>query len=260
MLLLLLACSSGAPADAPAATPAAADRRQEVQLDPASTVEASPASPLPSTAVDPGGAIYGMRGVDHACAPCIAVGPEHIAALTASSVLDDAPAYAASMLFDGKPETAWCEGVPGEGVPGEGPGQTVRVELKRPMMLDAVGLRGGYFKNAELLGANGRVRSLRLRASNGQDQVLHFADPTVPLRWDPSLGSGDAARVDPAGWFTQARDAEIARHSARPEGAAEDPTPVTWIELELLQVWPGSRYQDTCISEVELLVVDPEEL
>lgn len=251
--LALLACT-GSPPDAP--TPVAmsvpvAQTGPAVQLSQA-VVESSPASPLPATATDPGAAAYGLRGVDWACAVCQSLDLANLDEVQVSTFLQQDARYGGSKALDGQLATAWCEGVEGPGI-----GQTLRVRLRKPMLLNAVGMRGGYFKSEDLLAANGRVRAVRLTTSTGVDQVLRFADPAVPMRFDPSLGSASEAGPIPATeWFERAATGEMPRHAVQ---GGED-APVEWLQLELLEVWPGSRYTDTCISEIELLVVDPADL
>lgn len=212
------------------------------------------AEPLPASATDPGAAVYGMRGVDYACAVCQALEGKDLARVTATSSLAGGR-YQPAMALDGDLSTAWCEGAEGTGA-----GQALKIELARPLMLEAVGLRGGYFKTAELLAANGRIRAVRLRTDTGVDQVMRFADPAVPMAWDPSLGGPEAGAIDPTRWFQQAREGEIPRHAVDRAATAETPPLVRWLSLELVEVWPGSRYGDTCLSEVELLLIDPAEL
>ncbi|MCB9779597.1 MAG: hypothetical protein H6742_13620 [Alphaproteobacteria bacterium] len=245
MLALLLACASTDPA--PAAAP------------PPPPAAETPAAPAPDAASpedtlgkhDPL-ALYGLRGVDYACAPCQGLPLAELDDLKVSSYLDRNQRYAGSRALDGDLQTAWCEGAEGPGV-----GQTLRIVLRRPLLLEAVGLWGGYFKDAELLAANARVKTAKLTTSAGTEQLLHFADPTAPLARDPSLGSDAPPITD---WYAHMIQGEVPRLHVDPPAGQDGPFEVTWLQLEVVDVYPGSRYADLCISELDLLVVDPREL
>lgn len=193
---------------------------------------------------------YGMMGVDHGCSACQRLGSRQVK-LTASSTLAG-KGYAVGGLLDDKAETAWCEGAAGPGV-----GATLRIELTKPMRLYAVGMRGGYFKSEGLLAANGRVRTVEVRTSTGALSTLSLADPTIPLATDASMPAAQA-RIAPETWFQRAATGEIPRVLLGEDPAAQ--APVEWVELRVAGVWTGSRFEDLCISELELLAIDPADL
>lgn len=240
LLLLLLACGGG-DAAAPAVTPPAST--------PAPSTAPAPAEAAAAPA-EPDIALYGLRGVDWACAPCQGLDLANLDEVKVSSWLERDPRYGGSKALDGKLETAWCEGADGPGV-----GETLRITLREERFLDAVGVRGGYFKGEELLVANGRIKALRLTTDAGHDEVMALADPTVALQRDPSIGpEHEAGHIEPGTWYERAATAEIPRH-----GMSSSDQPIRWLQLEITEVWPGSRYPDTCISEIELLLIDPED-
>ncbi len=168
------------------------------------------------------------------------------------TVLAPAEQYGPQLAFDGDPSTAWCEGEPGHG---EGKGITI--VLDQPRTLVAIEIHGGYFKSADLLAANSRVRELAMTASNGTSgqmftSTLTISDPTVVPAVDPCGATSPAP--DPASWFAWVRDrpGEMA-YSNLESGQS---MPVDVIELDLSAVYPGSKYTDTCISEVKLIMRD----
>lgn len=158
--------------------------------------------------------------------------------------------YGPQLAFDGNPATAWCEGEPGHG---EGKGLTV--VLDKPRTLVAIEIHGGYFKSAELLEANSRVREMALTASNGASgqtfsSTLTLSDPAAV----PDLNPCDQTPTDAARWFTAVRDSS--GEMAYSDLESEQHTPVDVIELDLSKVFPGSKYTDTCISEIKLIMRD----
>ena len=253
--LLAVACTSEPMPAAPApSTPPPAQDPAAGPADPSTPVQGGAA--LPTTAADTDAAVYGLVGVDYACAPCQGLDLANLDEVRVSSHLKGEQRYSGSRALDGKLDTAWCEGADGTGV-----GETMRIRLRKPMFLDAVGMYGGYFKDEALLAKNGRIRAVRLTTSDGVDQILRFADPTVPLDHDPSVSpDSEPYTIAPGEWFSRMGRGEVPRHTvAGPVGGGEA-QPITWLNLEILEVWPGTEYEDTCLSEVDLLFVDPAEL
>ncbi|MFT4975041.1 MAG: hypothetical protein ACI8S6_000928 [Myxococcota bacterium] len=191
-------------------------------------------------------ASYGIVCADIACASCE---PAPIASATSDSVL---PGYGPELAFDGDLSTAWCEGTSGTGV-----GRSVDIVLSEPRAIEAILVHGGYFKSASILSANGRIRELSMVAGNAEGPQhrasLVFQDPSVvPLR-DPCLPPGEAgAALSGADWFarTCAASGALAWHN-------DDNQSITRISLTIADVYPGARYEDTCISEIQILTRDP---
>lgn len=189
---------------------------------------------------------YGLQGVDLGCAACDLLGPAQLR-VEASSTLPGS--YATANLLDGKAATAWCEGADGPGV-----GATLRLSWPEPRVLYGLGLRGGTFKSEPLLRANARPRKVRIRTSAGLERQVELADPAVPLSSDPSLPPALAA-IPAGSWFARARDAgpPVIQLAESPDPKAAS----TWVELTILEVWPGSRYADLCVSELLAWTIDP---
>lgn len=119
--------------------------------------------------------------------------------------------YAGGNLADNRPETAWIEGERGDGI-----GQTLRFAFQAPTQINAILLANGYTKSPSIFTKNSRVRALRVQSSTGYDSTVRLQDQGAMQRLNiPALG------------------------------------PVTWITLTLQDVYPGSRYRDTAISEIQ---------
>ncbi|MEL6343482.1 MAG: hypothetical protein AAFV53_10135 [Myxococcota bacterium] len=169
------------------------------------------------------------------------------------SVLAPAERYGARLAFDGDLSTAWCEGEAGHG---EGKGITVVID--QPRTLVAVEIHGGYFKSPALLTANSRVRQMTMTASHGTSgqmftSTLTLADPAAVPAKDPCDPSGETP-MDATRWYTLTRDNPGARAYSNLESGQSMPVDV--IELDLSAVFPGSKYTDTCISEIKLIMRD----
>lgn len=149
--------------------------------------------------------------------------------------------YSARQLSDGKLETAWVEGASGPGV-----GEVVLFPVGSvDNYSGTLTIRNGFQKNRNLFLANGRVKDFRatlllagalagqfsygftemkvvrqqsfVLADSMEPQVFRFGSVSYP----PSLAQGLYGRL------------------------------VYVVAIEILSVHAGSRYPDTCISEVE---------
>jgi hypothetical protein len=184
------------------------------------------------------GGSYGIVMADYACAPCEGIS-DKLKAVAASSTLEKKDKYGAKNAFDGDPATAWCEGVDGTGV-----GQTLTVELDGEYLIDTAFMLGGYFKSESTLESNARVKKIRVRFAD-VDQTVTVPDPTV---------SRELPDGYPHSWF------EAAKSSPSGLGGAWGERMASKLEFEIVEVWPGAKYEDLCISDMGVLVVDPEAL
>jgi hypothetical protein len=119
---------------------------------------------------------------------------------------------------DGDPRTAWTHGTKTDGV-----GEWLRFKVTPLKGATRVRMRvrNGYQKTPKLFAANGRARAV-----------------TVVLL--PSGKTTDVELADKEGWQ------EVV--ASQPDG------PLDGVELRFRSVYPGKKYTDLCISDVELLV------
>ena len=131
-----------------------------------------------------------------------------------SSVLDPqyGNRYGGSNLFDANPSTAWVEGVRGNGE-----GQSIVLQFDGPRRPRTIELVNGYAKNDDIFYKNSRVRLLEIKSSAGERFTLEIDD-----------------RQD---WQTIALP--VMKECA-------------WLELTIRDVYAGSKYQDTAISELRV--------
>jgi hypothetical protein len=107
-----------------------------------------------------------------------------------------------------------------EGVPGPGIGQTVTIHLDPPQVIRTIRITPGYAKSDETFRNNGRIKKALIETDRGVKQ-------TVTLR--------------------DARESQkIVIRKAK----------VSWVKLTILEVYPGARGSNTCVSE---LLTDLEE-
>jgi hypothetical protein len=108
-----------------------------------------------------------------------------------------------------------------EGVAGPGIGQSVTVHLEPAQLLRTLHVTAGYAKSDESFRNNGRVKTALIETDRGVRQ-------TVTLK-----------------------DVRASQKIVIPKGK------VAWVRLTILDVYPGARGSDTCMSE---FLTDLEEL
>lgn len=127
---------------------------------------------------------------------------------------EKAGAYTVSNVFDGKTYTCWAEGASGYGI-GEGISFTVATFGRSSITLN---IYSGYHKSSQRYHQNGRPKNITLYV-NGIPQTHTFTDVMVPEA--------------------------ITIHGI--EGS-----PFVEFEITIDSVYNGSKWSDTCISEIEI--------
>ncbi|MFT5680429.1 MAG: hypothetical protein ACI8RZ_001335 [Myxococcota bacterium] len=190
-----------------------------------------------------GEASYGILCADISCASCQ---PAEIASASADSTL--AGNYGAQLAFDGDLSTAWCEGDSGVGLH-----ESINITLSKPGVIEAILVHGGYFKSAPLLAANGRVRALNMVAGDAEGPQIRanviLQDPAAVPAADPCT-PGETMALSADEWFSRTQNA----HGALFWTNDGDAQTVNQISFTLADVYPGAKYQDTCISEIQILM------
>jgi hypothetical protein len=137
--------------------------------------------------------------------------------VTASSTLpaSDGHAYDAGNVKNGDPDSVWSEGAEG---PGIGEWLELKPEVAKP--LDAIEMDPGFFMNDELFHANARPKKVRVELNGGHAFTVSVPDERTACRI-PVEGYGK---------------------------------PVKTIRLTFLEVWPGTKFEDMCVSGIRLHV------
>ncbi len=117
-------------------------------------------------------------------------------------------------LTDGRLDTAWVEGKAGDGI-----GEWIVMIPAAGKRLRGFELLNGYHKNNDLFQKNGRVKDFEVVLPNGKPQTITLADQSGPQRFT----FGSALTVE-------------------------------WVQLRIQSVYSGTKYKDTAITELRLLV------
>ena len=102
-----------------------------------------------------------------------------------------------------------------------------RTPKTKPAHVDQIGIIPGYAKSKSLYVANNRIKELEVIVNGGRPITASLPDEYISF----SLGSKKAYQLIDLGQYT---------------GNAKT------ITLTVKQIYPGSKYNDTCISEVLL--------
>ena len=140
-----------------------------------------------------------------------------IDSVTASSALGEK--YAADNAHDFSIVTAWVEGVEGNGE-----GEYIKYAFPGTCpRITTVLIHNGYVKNWDVWRDNGRVKKLLMYYNDKPYVILHLQDTANLQRFDVG----------------------ILGHEER-----SDASPAWSIKFEILEVYPGEKYEDTVITEI----------
>jgi hypothetical protein len=118
--------------------------------------------------------------------------------------------------IDGLKETAWVEGVSGPGV-----GEWIQLTFPSAIEVHALGADIGFDKDADLFAKNNRIKKAALVFSNGEQVTLDFDDARGLQTFVLARAPGPSIQT-------------------------------TSVRMIIEGVYPGTRYDDTCLAEIEI--------
>jgi hypothetical protein len=121
--------------------------------------------------------------------------------------------YDAKHLRDGKQSTVWMEGEDGSGL-----GSYVQLNLKEPGVIQALRIWNGNWYSYDFWTRHNRAKELDIEFSDGRKQKVELKDEKLP----------ELIPVD-------------------------SPASVEWVKLTIRSVHKGNTFNDTAISEVQLI-------
>ncbi len=121
--------------------------------------------------------------------------------------------YDAKNLRDGKQSTVWMEGEDGSGL-----GSYVQLDLKEPAVVTSVRIWNGNWYSYDFWTRHNRAKEIDLEFSDGRKQKVELKDEKLP----------ETVQVD-------------------------SPAKVEWVKLTVRSVHKGNTFNDTAISEVQLI-------
>ena len=138
-------------------------------------------------------------------------------------------------VLDSDLDTAWCEGATGDGI-----GQSLTFDLK-DAIIGGIGIINGYTKSEGTYQSNSRIKRIKVatvqKTGEKREEIVD-----LPKR---DFNKLNRVSVEPfIDWVADFGDPYDTTKS---------------ITLTTQEVYPGSKYRDTCISEVYLLGFSPKE-
>ena len=127
-----------------------------------------------------------------------------------SSLVEESENHVVGNLLDENEQTAWVEGVLGCGV-----GESIVFDFDKEQLFDGIYIRNGYQKNDDLFYKNSRVKRLRVVDNNGQDHYIEL---------------NDISGIQ----MINFKESFVSDH----------------VTVYIDDVYEGSAYEDTCISEM----------
>jgi hypothetical protein len=158
--------------------------------------------------------------------------------------------YDAQNLSIGSRAVTWCEGVDGDGI-GESVTMSITtktdmIERDRIFRITSLMIVNGYAKDQTTWQNNGRVKTLRLYVGDRYWCDLHLADIIKPQIFEfPSF-----MHISPA---VHGKEIPAAGIFAEIE-YGDDNVPVyrTDLKFEIIEVYRGNKYDDTCITGIAI--------
>jgi hypothetical protein len=143
--------------------------------------------------------------------------------------------YSKMNLFDNSFETAWVEGVAGSGI-----GEKIKIQLS-DYRLAAICLVNGYTKNSETYTTNNRIKKVKI-----EKEIVDYQDPNKT-----SIETYEKEIKDLP--FTTVNLNNFYSLTSTIGDYGEGYSKIRSITITILDVYKGTKYDDTCISEIYLL-------
>lgn len=143
--------------------------------------------------------------------------------------------YSKANMFDNNFKTAWVEGVSGNGI-----GEKIKIELNN-YTLDAVCLINGYSKNSDTYTENNRIKKIKIEIEKVDYQD---SNNIIAETFDKEFEDLPFININLNNFYSLTGTIDDYRLGY---------TKVLSITITILEVYKGTKYDDTCISELYLL-------
>lgn len=121
--------------------------------------------------------------------------------------------HVAENVLDGSYRTAWVENASGNGI-----GEWIQLNFDSNHVINGLEISNGYKKSESLYEKNSRAKTIRLHFSDGSSQEFELADEFMGIQ-----------RLQFA-----------------------SPIVTNYIRIELVDMYSGTKYEDTCITELSV--------
>ncbi len=163
--------------------------------------------------------------------------------ISASSTLAEAGQdHSPAVLRDHDMTTAWAEGVDGTGV-----GETIRISAQGVQKVHGIRLGLGFLKDQGLLERNGRPAALHFAFSDGTELDAVFEPDLYGVEMKEGVQASYHATPLAAGYGADRW--ELAQGYLDYVSFGQE-IETEWIEITITDARAGTKYEDTCISEL----------
>lgn len=145
----------------------------------------------------------------------------YINTISASSELtDNTSTYSVEAVLDGNKDTCWAEGVDGNGE-----SEYIEIHFREPIYLTDIGLLNGYMKNEDVFNNNGKISRIELSYSDGNSHESLLDE----YEYQDVVGQAFSD------WISYG-----------------NPIYTDYLKITILKASHGEKYEDTCLSELQL--------
>jgi hypothetical protein len=177
------------------------------------------------------------NNVDSSCSPWRPMAKDELKVGASSNLCEGKLCHSVGNLLDGNDSTAWCEGAPGSGV-----GEWIEFQFAAPVLVDGFFIAPFYAKDRTTMFANARLKTLEVVTDEGS-VLVGFSDQK------PEETFVDSAQFSYAPVYVlfynpwpHYKWVSSVGHSVKTKS----------LRLIVRDVFPGAKYQDLCISSVNL--------
>lgn len=131
-----------------------------------------------------------------------------------SSLYDEKQKHPIANIFDNNISTAWVEGKPGDGI-----GEWIKIGFEPDFELNQINIVNGYAKSKTIYEANNRLKKVKITFPDGKSEEYLLKDNVL--------------------------DYQVLKLSK--------PVTTNSIKITIMEIYKGTKYNDTCISEIKFL-------
>ena len=166
--------------------------------------------------------------------------------------------YPVTNLHDGNYSSAWIEGEKDDGI-----GSKIRFEFDHFFILDYIYLVNGYQKSLKAYNENGVVKTIKVETSSGCRYIVDLPKQSNKILFNQrfnrdnsfvptviSYQNQDCGKIDVYHYYVATPSSSQISLSKNDQQMPRNHQPINWIELEIMDVYPGSKSKGAAISDI----------
>jgi hypothetical protein len=165
---------------------------------------------------------------------------------------DEKYSYTANCARDGSPSTAWVEGLKGYGEGAWIVLKTPKINSARVNEVSGIKVMNGYQNSETEFKINSRVKTAKVVCFTLSDEA-DFMPQGDEDRFKALVMKCLMGKQGKLVTSIHNETVEIADTMGWQEVTLAEDVRADYVALQITEAWPGSKYEDTCISEIEVL-------